>query len=142
MEKASYVRSRPSPVRLLMAFAARPDPAIAAPILRRRSGEASLRARVNEADRSGCKWYSARAAALRTSTLGSSNDFVIKRNESSPLKSARSAKAAARSDESALCRRPASSGEDNSEDKEPSSRLAGTPLSALIDAPAKSSLAA
>src|SRR6266446_5611443 len=125
-----------------MAFAASPDPAIAAPILRRRSGEASLKARVNEADRSGCRWYRARAAAFRTSTLGSSNDFVIRRNESSPLKSARSARAAALLDESALCRRSAISGEDNSEDKEPPARLAGTPLSALIDAPAKSSLAA
>src|SRR5258708_6475904 len=112
-----------------MAFVASPDPAIAAPILRRRSGEASLKARVNEADRSGCRWYSARAAALRTSTLGSSNDFVIKRNESSPLKSARSAKAAARSDEWGLWRRATSSGDDDSDDTAPAFALGDVPLS-------------
>src|SRR3977135_2106439 len=94
-----------------MAFAARPDPAIAAPILRRRSGEASLKARVNDSDRSGCWGYRARAAALRRSTLGAPNDIVINLNESSPLESARSTKAAARSDELALCRRLIISGE-------------------------------
>jgi hypothetical protein len=51
-EKASYVLSRLSPVSCEMASPARPDEEMAEPTLRRRSGLASRRARVNDSARS------------------------------------------------------------------------------------------
>src|SRR2546425_8522330 len=93
-----------------MAFAANPDPASAPPILRRLSGEASRRARVNDAATSEWRLHKARAAALRTSALGSSNDLAIRLKAASPPASARSTKAAALSEELVLFKRLAKSG--------------------------------
>src|SRR5216110_3839951 len=114
-----------------MAFAANPDPAIAAPILRRLSGEASRRARVNDAATSEWTLHKARAAALRTSALGSSNDLAIRLYASSPPSSARSTKAAARSEELALFKLLAKPDPADVSIWSPVSMVSGAPLAGL-----------